>query len=261
MSDTGTPADPAAPIEQDGAVPETFIPAEPAVEPTQDPVIDEPIEAAAPAEPEKPKQKLWFQTRIDELTRQKHESAREAQEAKAKLAAIESAQPEPSDLSKPSFTPEAFQDAVRAEARRIATVEAVHARTNSWLQAGNKEYGPAEFNEMCNMVASIGAGDSPDFMALVIDPDVIPDGHKVIAAMKDNPEEAQRILAMPPIKMAAALTRFATAAKPADKPVSQAPKPIQTIGGTAKSSAPADNEDIKAWMAKRNETAWDRRKA
>lgn len=263
MSDTGTPIDPAAPIEQGGAVPETFIPAEPPVEgsePVIDPVIDEPIEAKAP-EAEKPKNKPWFQTRIDELTRQKHDAAREAQEAKAKLAAIESAQPEPNDPSKPVFTPEAFNDAVKAEARRLATIEAMQTRTNNWVNTGNKEYGEAGFSEMCNEVARMGAGDSPDFMALVTDPDVIPDGHKVIAAMRDNPEEAQRILAMPPVKMAAALTRFSTTAKPVDKPVSQAPKPIQTIGGTAKSSAPADNEDIKAWMAKRNETAWDRKKA
>ena len=260
MSEVGTPAEPAAPIEQTGEVPETFIPAEPAVKSPQDPVSDETIEAAAPAESEKPKQKPWFQTRIDELTRQKHESAREAKEAKDRLALIEANQPEPSDQSKPTYTPEAFQDAVRAEARRIATVEAVQARTNSWLQAGNKEYGQSEFNDMCNMVASIGAGDSPDFMALVTDPDVIPDGHKVIAAMKDNPEEAQRILALPPVKMAAALTRFATASKTVDKPVSQAPRPISTIGGSAKSSAPAENDPIDVWMAKRKETAWDVRK-
>ncbi len=260
MSEPGI-VEPTAPIEQSGEVPETVIPVEPPVEgsePVIDPVIDEPIEAKAP-EAEKPKQKPWFQTRIDELTRQKHDEARQKQAALDKLALIEATQPEPSDPSKPSFTPEAFQDAVRAEARRIATVEAVQARTNSWVQAGNKEYGPAEFTDMCNMVASIGAGDSPDFMALVTDPDVIPEGHKVIAAMKDNPEEAQRILALPAVKMAAALTRFATTAKPVDKPISSAPKPISTIGGTAKTTAPSDSDDDATWLAKRQAVAWDRK--
>lgn len=262
MSDTGTPTEPTI-IEQDGAIPETFTPAEPVPEndPAIDQVVDKPIEAAA-AEPEKPKQKPWFQTRIDELTRQKHEEARKAQEYKEKLALIEtSQQQDPESTPKPVFTEAAFQDAVRAEAQRLASQEAVKARTTSWVRAGEKEFGAQEFTDMCNMVASIGAGDSPDFMALVTDPDVIPDGHKVIAAMKADPEEAQRILAMPPVKMAAALTRFATTAKPADKPISSAPKPISTTGGTAKASAPADNDDIKAWMAKRNEQAWDRRKA
>ena len=260
MSDPGI-VDPAAPIEQDGAVVETvIIPDPPAEDPVIEPVAD-PVEAAAP-EPEKAKNKPWFQTRIDELTRQKHEEKREKDDLKARLALIEaSQQADPEAAPKPTFTEAAFQNAVRAEAQRLAFQESVKARTNSWLQAGNKEYGADSFTEMCNMVANIGAGDSPDFMALVTDPDVIPDGHKVIAAMKENPEEAQRILAMPPVKMAAALTRFASTAKAPEKPISNAPRPITTIGGTAKSSAPADNEDIKAWMAKRNADAWDRRKA
>lgn len=258
MSDTGTPIDPAAPVEQDGAIPETFTPPEPTEDSVIDPVVDEPIEAAA-AEPERPKNKPWFQIRIDELTRQKHEEAREKQKALDRLALLETAQQQDLEAApKPVFTEAAFNDAVRAEAQRLASQEAVKARTTSWVKAGEKEYGPAEFTDMCNMVASIGAGDSPDFMALVTDPDVIPDGHKVIAAMKADPDEAQRILAMPPVKMAAALTRFATATKATDKPISQAPKPITTTGGSAKSAAPTDSDSSAEWLAKRNATAWDR---
>ena len=261
MSDTGTPAEsPATLIEQDGAVPETFIPAEhveEAVEPIE--AQPEPTETPAP-EAEKPKQKPWFQTRIDELTRQKHEAAREAKEAKDRLALIEGQQEASESPPKPVFTEAAFNEAVKAEARRVAAFEAQQARTTSWVQAGEKEFGKDGFTERCNMVAAMGAGENPDFMAIVTDPDILPDGYRVIDALAAQPEEAQRILSLPPIKMAAALTRLHTASKPVEKPISAAPKPIPTTGGTAKSSGPKETDDIKAWMAERNKTAWDARK-
>lgn len=258
MSDTGTPIDPAAPVEQDGAIPETFTTPEPTEDPVIDPVIEEPIEAAA-AESEKPKQKPWFQTRIDELTRQKHDEAREKQKALDRLALIEAGQQQdPEAAPRPVFTQTAFDQAVEEAAARKFAQEAQKAKTSSWVEAGNKAFGLEAFNEKCAMVAAMGAGDNPDFMAIVTDPETLPDGYKVIDALVANPDEAQRILAMPPARMAAALTRLNMTVKPADKPVSQAPRPITTIGGSTKSAQPADNDSTTEWLAKRNATAWDR---
>lgn len=249
MSGTGeAEAAPATLIEQPGEIPETVVPAEE----TAETPIEVPAEAeAAPEtpEPSKPKQKPWFQTRIDELTRQKHDEKRAREALEARLAALE----KPAESEGPVAKPEDFDKAVTARAQQIVAQEDAKRRTNSWFEAGKKEFGAAEFNEKCNLVADIGAGDNPEFMKLVTDPDIIPDGHKVIALLADAPEEAQRILSLEPVKMAAALTRFASSAKAPEKPLSQAPRPITPIGGSAKpSTLPAESDDMKTWMEKRN---------
>lgn len=239
-------------IEQDGSVPETVAIPEPPVEEPEAPVAQEPTsgEPAIEAAAEKTKRTPWYQTRIDALTRQKAEerAAREATEAR--LALLEAAQNPPGDAPR-GHTAEEYEAAVNAGIEQRLARESAQRRTKSWLDAGSKEYGLEGFNEKCNVVAAMGAGDSPDFMAIVTDPDVMPEGHKVVAMLADNPDEAERILALEPRKMIAALTRFATTAATPAKPISQAPRPITQVGGSAKSSAPSENDDIKVWMEKR----------
>ena len=258
MSDPGAAAPAigeAAPtlIEQPGDIPAT-------VEPVTE-ELEAPADEAAPAaeaisgDPPKPKIKPWFQTRIDELTRQKHEERRQREELAAQLEALQ----KPADGRPPAPTPETYKRDVETAAAAIVAQKEATTRNQAFLQAGNKDFGPEEFTEKCNVVASLGAGDSPEFMKIITDPDIIPDGHKIVAALADQPEEAHRILSLEPVKMAAALTRFASQAKPTDKPLSQAPKPITPIGGSAKSSGLSDNMDTKAWMAERQKTAWDRK--
>lgn len=262
MSDTGTPAE--APsdtlIEQDGAIPETVTPAEPTPEV---PVEAEPEAPAAEATPEapaadKPKRIPWYQTRIDEITRARRRAEQERDELLAKATSA----PEPAEPDG-RVDPSQFEELIEQRAEAKLVERQVKARTDGVMKAGHKEYGQAEFNEKCNEVAAMGAGDSREFMQIITDPDIIPDGHKLIVALADDPDEAERILALrnEPMKMAAALTRFASQAKAPETPVSKAPRPITPIGGTARVTAPADTDDIKAWMAKRNESAWDRKKA
>jgi hypothetical protein len=259
MSDPGAPApavEEAVPslIEQPGEIPETVTPPEdtPAEEP-EAPAAEAAPEA--PKEPEKPKIKPWFQTRIDELTRQKHEERRKNEELAAQLAALKA----PTDGQPAAPRAEDFDKAVDARARALVEQKEAQTRSQAFLQAGNKDFGADDFTEKCNIVASLGAGDSPEFMKIITDPDIIPDGHKIVAALADQPEEAHRILSLEPVKMAAALTRFASQTPKPDKPLSQAPKPITPIGGSAKSSGLSDTMDTRAWMAERNKTAWDRK--
>jgi len=251
MSEVGTPNPDTSTIEQDGAVVETVIPQEPVEAPDPEPEVPEAAAAAPEPEPEKHKVKPWFQDRIDKLTREKHEERQRVVALEAKLAEFAPEQPE-----RQTFDPANFDSLVKQEASRQIAAEKTKERGQGFLNAGVKDYGGDAFTEKCNMVAAMGAGDSPEFMQLITDPEIIPNGHKVVAALADNPEEAQRILSLEPIKMAAALTRFA--AMPAAKapaPLSSAPAPIRPVGGTAKSSTLEDTDDIKAWLAKRNATA------
>jgi len=254
MSDPGTVESPKPEptlIEQTGDLPEA----------TQLPIAAEALAETPDVKPEpekaaeaKPKRTPWYQERINELTAQKtrEKTAREA--AEAKLAAL-APKPDGTDPAPVQFKPEQFEQLIDQRAQALLAAKETEKRAKGFLEAGEKEFGREGFQEKCNEVAALGAGDSREFMALVTDPDVLPDGHKIVAALADNPDEAQRILALEPMKMAAALTRFATTVKPVEQKISNAPAPIRPVGGTAKQSEPTDNEDIKSWMAKRNAQA------
>lgn len=272
MSDPATPAAPAP--ESVVAVPaaptpvtEIDIPADggfaaPAPEPTPAPVAAAP--EATPAEPV-PVKKNAFQSRIDTLTAQRETERRRAEEAerqtelyramaegKPPAAADPNAPPAtPVPAPTPAFaTPADFQKAVQAEAVKLAAQDVAKKRTDGLLKAGNTDY--KDFTDRCNVVASLGAGDRPDFMQIVTDPEVILDGHKVIAQLADNPDEAARIFALPTVQMAAALVKFqAENAKVPNRQVSSAPAPIKTIDGTARTDPePKDTDDMATYAAK-----------
>ena len=235
-------------IQQDGSIPETVIPPEPEPETPEEPEKAAEATPETPVEPEKPKRTPWYQTRIDEITKARREAERQLAEANAKLAAQT---PKEEGEAAPTFKPEQFEQLIDQRAEAKLAQKDFERRSKAWIAAGNKEFGASEFMEKCNEVAALGAGESVEFMQLITDPETIPDGHKVVAALAEHPEEAQRILSLDPVRMAAALTRFAGTAKLPEKKISQAPAPIKPIGGTAKASTPNDNEPIQEWMAKR----------
>lgn len=239
-------------IEQEGAIPETVeIPEEKPEAPDTPEGIETKAEEIVP-EPVKPKIKPWYQKRIDELTALKTKEREEKDAALARLAALE--KPDPN--APQAFKPEQFQDLIRQEARNIVAQESYNKRAQSWVQAGQKEFGQGEFDSMCADVAAMGVGDSPEFMQIITDPEIVPEGHKVIAMLRENPHEAERILGMAPMKMSAALALMSTKEKPAPAAhISRAPKPITPVGGSAKPSGPNESQDIKTWMAERNKSA------
>lgn len=254
MSDKGEVVTEEKPVtEQAGDVPETVIP-ENAVAPAPEPEpAPEETKAAAEPEPKPATKRPWFQTRIDELTKARREAERlaAAKEAELQLLKTKPASDGPATPATNNLTQAEWDRQVKEAAAQIVQQQAIQSKSKAWLDAGVKEYGREEFDAKCETLAALGGGDKPEFMALILDPDVIPDGHKIVAQLADKPEEAQRILSLPPVQMAAALTRFAMTAPAEKKTVSNAPKPITPIGGTAKASAPSESDDIKTWMAKR----------
>jgi hypothetical protein len=252
MSDPGKAEQPELPetssIQQDGAIPETVVPQEEKPETPPETEAEPEKSAEASAESEKPKRKPWYQDRIDQLTRQKNEERAARERAEAEIAALK---PKEEGEQAAPFDPKQFEQVIEQRAQALITQREAQRRTQGFIEAGNKEFGASDFMEKCNEVAALGAGDSPEFMQIITDPELVPDGHKLIAALAENPEETQHILSLPPMRMAAALARFAATAKVPEKPISKAPPPIKPIGGSAKASAPNDNEPIQEWMAKR----------
>ena len=144
-----------------------------------------------------------------------------------------------------------FQKAVRDEAAQIAATEVAKSRTDAMLKTGHAAY--KDFGERCNVVASLGAGDRPDFMQVVLDPNVIADGSKLIGQLAENPDEAARILALPSLQMAAALVKFETEhSKPIPpKPLSAVPPPIKTVDGQSRANDEPSDKDSMAEYARK----------
>jgi hypothetical protein len=224
-------------IEQDGAIPDTFVPPDPVPNPEPVPEAEPPVAAA----PDKPKRTPWYMDRIGELTRKNSELAKKLEIKPAS---------EPAANAAPSN-----EQAILQAAEQIVARREFESRAGKTFEAGNKEFGQAEFAEKCNLVAGMGFGDRADFMEIITDPDIIPDGHKLVSALADDPDSGQKIANLPANKMAAALVRYQANMKQPEKQISSAPAPIKPIGGTAKPSAPQDTDDIKSWLAKRNATA------
>lgn len=189
-----------------------------------------------------------YQSRIDELTKIRREQERRI----AELEARQQAEPEPETGQDAAPTQADFEALVARKAAEIDQQRQMQGRLNAWLQAGHAEFAD-EFDGKCNTLASLGAGERPEFMQLVTDPDIIQDGHKLVAALADDPTEALRILALPPVQMSAALVKYAGKINaPKAKPLSSAPAPIKPLDGTARGSdEPGPNDSEADWFRKR----------
>lgn len=266
--ETKTYEQPAAPVPPDtpAATPEVAQsevpeseeqPEAPAVVPEtpERPEAEAPPEASGDKKRNTPK---WAQDRIDALTRKKGEAEREATRLRIELEAMKQGASAPVDGEQPEGKPAPQQPDIKTlveqEAQRLVEQRTFQTSVNNVMKQGNDEY--PDFNDRCNFLADLGAADNPNFMPTIA---VLDEGHKVLAELSDNPEEAQRILNMPPIQMAAALGRIAaksTAAASASatpaKKVSAAPAPIKTIDGTAKATdSPSTSDPDEVWFQKR----------
>lgn len=209
---------------------------------------EEQQQAESQEEPEKPKQKQpFYEKRFGELTFEKREAQRERDEARAELAALKAGkQPEPGEQESVQRQQPANNDSdVERRAAQIVDQREYKARVDGVIAAGNKDFDVKTFTEKSNLVAGIAGDRAYDLLNLVTDPEIVKDGHKVIAALADQPEEAERILALPLHKMTLALTKFAeTNAKPAPKPISKVPAPVDPINGGAKTATRIDDPDM-----------------
>ncbi|MBU9403765.1 hypothetical protein KTE13_28880 [Burkholderia multivorans] len=225
-------------------VPPTTETPEPAHEPAETstaPGTEQPANATEQPQQEKPKND-WVQRRIDQLTREKHEEKRQREALEARLREL---QPDATTTTAQQMT----ADQIRAEAARLVAQEKFDAACNKVFDAGKTEF--PDWDASLRTFQMLG-GASPEFLEAVTSMDA---GHKVLHHLGQNPEEAERLLSLPPLRMALELARLETTvaqAKPA--PVSKAPAPISPVGGK---SAPVEPEefattaDYVAWR-KRN---------
>lgn len=202
-------------------------------------------EATQEAKPEKPKP-TFYEKRFGELTFEKREAQRQLDAALAEIAALKAGKPAESTEATPTPTPAPgmhSDDAVERRAAQLVDQRAFEARVNGVIAAGNKEFDAATFTQKSNLVAGIAGDRAGALMSIVADPDIVADGHKLIAALADEPEEAERILALPQHKMTLELVKLSEKlGKPASpKPISKVPAPVDPVNASARSSNKLDD--------------------
>lgn len=267
MQETETPEQQAAREEREGQLEGDEQPGERSQE-------DDGEDAAA-------KRSRRVQKRIDQLTKQRHEALREAEELRAenrKLKESQKVEP-PADDPRPSFdsydSVEQYEQDIEAWSRR-------QAQRESQAKPQDPSGPSVEEQEAIDRIqnAAIEAADRyPDFEDVVYDPS-LPLTQEMIRAAADtesvvdvlyhlgqNPQEAQRLSQLKGTSLIREMGRLEArleasnsgngAAQPSqggEQPTS-APEPIQPVRGNRAKREPTnpDELDIDTWMARERE--------
>ncbi len=210
----------------------------------------------------------WLQKKMAADAFEARETARKlkaAEEELAKFKAPKPATPNAADAAAAEQNAPAggyrnqadFDAAVQAEASRRAqeasateAQQAFDAACNAAYVKG-KEAFKDDFDTAVSNLQQLGAMNK-DMLDLVLGTD---DPAKLLFALGSDPDKAAELMALPPAKRAIEIAKLSVA--PPEKvkptPLSNAPRPIDTIEGSARpNGAPNDNDDDATWFAKRN---------
>lgn len=179
----------------------------------------------------------WVQRRIDQLTREKHEAIRRADEAETRAR-----QNDAQTIETPAgHVPR--QEIERAAAQMLKQRD-FDSACNRVFEAGKAEF--PDFDASLKTFQMLG-GVPAEFLEAVTSLD---HGHKVISHLGANPEAAERILSLPPLKMALELARLeASLGQSKPKPVSQVPAPITPVGGKSSLVEPEEFKTTADYIA------------
>lgn len=238
MSDVENPVEGAATLPDEQAQPER---------------AQEVPQESATANPDAPKDDQardekgrFVQKRINELTREKHEARRQAEQAARERDELRA---ELSRLRQPA-APDPAQDPA-AYVRHLAREEAqslVESQQSQWRQSQEQQrfqslaqqyatreadYAAShpEYTEALEAFTSIAGDNQPELAEVLMTSD---HGPAVVHYLGSHLDEAVNILAMPPYLAAAALARIeARVSAPKPKPTTNAPAPVPTLSGSA----------------------------
>lgn len=178
------------------------------------------------AKTEEPK---WY---IDVITGLRHnvrDTKAENEALKAENEALKAG-----EVTEPAKTPENLTDSeINRRAAELADVRVFNEKCDSIAEKGNQEF-PTFKTALANLhaVGALGPNVSPAFLQTVAE---LPEAHKLLNHLGNNPDEAARIASLPSVKMALELAKIEAAlGKP--KEVSKAPAPIKTVSGNGGNS-------------------------
>lgn len=197
----------------------------------------------------------WVQRRFNEMTRDKHEAQRKAEEANREadtyrqlLESVQRGDTAPNQ--QPATQPANDEQRIRAAAAELNKVDNFNRRSNEVFAAGKADF--PDFEDSLRNLHMVGVTEA--FLQDVVS---LPDSHKVLQALGSNPEEAGRILSLPPLQQGRELERLSSKPQPkVNKPVSNAPPPIgSTVGSSGSTSKDPDKMTTEEFMAWRNSQA------
>ena len=200
--------------------------------------------------------KDWRDNRIARLTAKLQQKEREAQEAREQAEALRTSQANPSGLLESEVERRA---ALRAA--EIAAANEFNEKCNRTAQDGQKVFGKEVFlSRVSNLTQLVDRSDQESLAAYNAFLDAAietGEGPKLIHDLGADLNEAARIMALPPTKMAIALAKLAI--KPAVSDVSRAPKPLDPVrpGGRANENLDPNNPEVAdrlstaEWMRRR----------
>lgn len=188
----------------------------------------------------------WALKRISELTRQRHEAERKAEASTGEAARyrllVEQMKAGGTDLPELTTEQPNIEELVEKRASEKAQSQAIAERGQSVSKVGAEQY--PDFQSAVVTLDALGI--SQDSVESILGMD---DAHKVIYALGKNPEEASRILSLPPVQQGRELERLALkAAQPAPKAVSKAPAPITPIDGSTTVETDPSKMSMGEWV-------------
>lgn len=183
----------------------------------------------------------WEQRRINAMTRKLHEAERRAALAEQREKDLLGRLPEGTipqeELAKEELV-QRFSSAVDAAAAK----KQFDAECTTIYNKGMEELG--NFDSRLRNFSQVG-GLNPVLIEAVMESasgSGAPPAHKILFELGGNLDEAERILSLPPVRMAAAVAKFAAGLKEETRRVSNAPAPIKPITPAA---APAGKDPEK----------------
>ena len=193
----------------------------------------------APMEPDQDKAKKeegkWY---IDVITGLRHN----VRDTKAKLEALEAENAALKAGHKPD-QPNMTDAEINRRAAELAAANRFNEQCNNIAEKGKRDF-PTFDGALANLraVGALGDNANPAFLHAVAE---LPEAHKLLHHLGNNPDEAARINALPPLKMAIELAKIETEiSAPKVKPVSKAPAPIIPINASGGNTSDLSSPDI-----------------
>lgn len=204
---------------------------------------------------EKEKRQPWFQKRIDKLTAQKAALQQQLETALLRVNTPKPAEPGSPQNVVPPQHPQGIDPEAMRLAQQIVEQQQFAEKCNNLVDTGKEKYGEAFEETMQNMRAAGAIGEvDPGFIQAVLD---LENPVKVFHTLGQDPDEATRLLNLPPRKQIIELARLdAKLTKPPVVKISQAPPPITPVGGAAKAEVSLEDPKLsmEAWIEQRNKT-------
>lgn len=231
---------------------------------------DDGKKTAAEDEEKKAESKLppWMKKRLGDYTKKFHDQRRRADALEAENTSLKAAvealsagrgKDDEDDDAERSAEPAAKSNPrgktddqlVEERAAQIVASNDFNKACNELFDKGEAEY-KEDWKEVMDNINSLGGfRENPTALSIIME---LPDSHKIVHELGNDPELADRIFQLSPVKMTVELTKISDRlSKPKREKISEVPDPVKPLKNVRKTPSPElkDDEPVGDWMKKR----------